>query len=383
MKMPRRSLTTMALVLLASTACARIIRTATPPAPAVAAEAIGSTLFLIGDAGSPTDNEPVLATLEQQVRAAPAQKTIVYLGDNIYPRGLPDSGARGYDEAVRRLDAQIAVALRTETRAFFIPGNHDWSYMGPEGWKAIVHQGNYINSHGRPYVTMRPLGGCPGPETVDVAPGVRLVMIDTQWWLHDFEKPRDSTSACRYYDLRETTLALDRSLASAGGRHVIVLGHHPLVSGGEHGGHLGVAEHFFPLRSIAKWLWIPVPVIGSSYAFNRVQGASNQDVRGPENVRMRRALNWVFTRRRPLVYAAGHEHNLQVFDGKTARHVLISGGGILNHTSRVYRLSNTRYAAEVSGFMRLDFLKDGRVRLGVITVDAERRATEAYSEFIR
>jgi hypothetical protein len=373
-----------ALLLLAlATACSRVVRPVATPVPAAAPADVESTLFLIGDAGAPAEDEPVLAALEQMVRATPEPKHLVYLGDNIYPRGLPDSGAIGRDEAERRIDAQIAVGVRTETATWFIPGNHDWAYMGPEGWDAVVRQGKYIDEHGRPWVRQIPAGGCPGPVSVDIGRSARMIALDTQWWLHDFDKPRDSTSACRYYDAREVALALDRAIAGAAPRHAIVVGHHPLISGSEHGGHLGLMTHLFPLRTLFDWAWIPLPILGSSYAFSRAQGASNQDVRGPENVRMRRIFNWVFTRRKPLVYAAGHEHTLQVFEGYTARNLLVNGTGIAGHVSPVHWLENTLYAAAVGGFMRIDFLRDGRARLGVFTVDADRVTTESYSSYLR
>ena len=112
-------------------ACSRAARPVPAPVPAAAPAEVESTLFLIGDAGAPAEDEPVLAALEQMIRDTPEPKYLVYLGDNIYPRGLPDSGAIGREEAERRIDAQIAVGVRTETTTWFIPGNHDWAFMGP------------------------------------------------------------------------------------------------------------------------------------------------------------------------------------------------------------------------------------------------------------
>ncbi|HLS46900.1 MAG TPA: metallophosphoesterase, partial [Gemmatimonadales bacterium] len=311
-----------------------------------------------------------------------AQKLIVYLGDNIYPMGLPDTGTTGRENAEKQLLPQIAVATRTETRTIFVPGNHDWDYMGPAGWRAIRRQAAFIDIYGSPWAAMLPSGGCPGPEVLDVGTHLRLVLLDTQWWLHDFEKPGDSTAGCTYYERPQVIRALDSALAPPDGRHVVVAAHHPLRSGGVHGGHVGLVPHLFPLRDLSDNLWLPLPVLGSYYAFNRKQGASNQDVNGPENVRMRRALDWVFARRKPLVYVAGHEHSLQVFHGHSARHLLVSGSGIYGHVSEVHQTDGTRYAAALSGFMRLDFLRDGRVRLGVITVNAERVTTEAFAAFL-
>lgn len=376
----RRWVATVSLLLLAG--CSRVIREPEPPAPAVAPDDIETTVFLIGDAGEPHgDEEPVLLALEREVTEAPAARLIVYLGDNIYPMGLPDTGATGRDGAEKQLLAQIGVGYRTQTRTIFVPGNHDWEYMGPGGWDAIRRQAAFINIHGAPYVSMLPTGGCPGPEIVDTG-RVRLVLIDTQWWLHDFEKPRDSTHGCRQYERPEAIRALDSAIAQAGERHVIVAAHHPLRTGGIHGAHLGLLPHLFPLRTLFDDLWVPLPIIGSYYAFNRKQGASNQDVNGPENVRMRRALDWVFARQKPLVYAAGHEHSLEVLRGHSARHLLVSGSGIYGHVTEVHQTDATRFAASLSGFMRLDFLRDGRVRLGVLTVDSDAASTEAFAAFL-
>ncbi len=355
----------------------------TPPVVAASPAQLESTLFLIGDAGSPAENEPVFAALVKQVLATPGKRVIVFLGDNIYLKGMPDTGGIGRKEAERRIDAQLKVAVDTRTETYFIPGNHDWGYMGPSGWDAIKREGDYINTKGAPFARMVPHGGCPGPEYVDPSPHLRIVMIDTQWWLHDYNRPRDSTSTCPNYTAAGVVNALNRQLLTAGDRHVVVAGHHPLASGGMHGGNIGLSTHLFPLRELRPWLYIPLPIIGSYYAFNREQGSSDQDIAGPKNERMRRALELVFSVRKPLVYVSGHDHGLQVLSGRTARHLLISGAGVINHEERVEYTSRTEYAASLPGFMRLDVLKDRQVRLGVETVDAKGVITETFAEYLK
>jgi calcineurin-like phosphoesterase family protein len=355
----------------------------TPKIVAAEPGQVEATVFLIGDAGAPVKDEPVFAALKRQVSATPGKRVIVFLGDNVYLRGLPDTNGIGRGEAERRLDEQIAVALETRVETYFIPGNHDWEYMGPGGWSSIKRQNAYIEQKGAPFARMVPSGGCPGPEYVDPSPHLRLIMLDTQWWLHDYDRPRDSTSNCPFYTAAGVVNALNRELLTAADRNVVVMGHHPLASGGPHGGELGWTPHLFPLLEIRKWLYVPLPIIGSYYTLNREQGASDQDLSGPKNERMRRALEMVLALRKPLVYASGHDHGLQVLDGKTARHLLVSGAGIINHEDRVSWIAQTRYASSLAGFMRLDFLKDRRVRLGVETVDAKAVITESYAEYLK
>ena len=76
------------------------------PAPV----AIETTLLLIGDAGEPTDRDPVLAALEREVSTNAASTTVVFLGDNVYPDGLPDSTAPARRAMERRLDEQVTAA---------------------------------------------------------------------------------------------------------------------------------------------------------------------------------------------------------------------------------------------------------------------------------
>src|SRR4029079_15236285 len=77
----------------------------TPPVVAASPAQLESTLFLIGDARSQAEEEPVFAALVKQVLATPGKRVIVFLGDNIYLKGMPDTGGIGRKEAERRIDA--------------------------------------------------------------------------------------------------------------------------------------------------------------------------------------------------------------------------------------------------------------------------------------
>jgi hypothetical protein len=159
---------------------------------------------------------------------------------------------------------------------------------------------------------------------------------------------------------------------------VVVVAHHPLASGGAHGGHFGWRDHVFPLRNIKSWLWIPLPLIGSVYPIARAEGISSQDIPSRAYGRMRAALDSAFAGSPPLIYAAGHEHTLQVIAGTSTRYVLVSGTGTFGHFDRVTALDSTRFARSASGFMRVEVLRDGRARLGVIIVDRAGNAAEEF-----
>ena len=109
---------------------------------------------------------------------------------------------------------------------------------------------------------------------------------------------------------------------------------------------------------------------------------STQDLSSSAYRHLRDSLELVFRDAPPLAFLSGHDHGLQVLSGGGVRHVLVSGSGSYDHNNAVKRLDSTRYASARPGFMRVDVLGDGRVRLGVLTVQADGRATEAFAAWL-
>jgi hypothetical protein len=349
----------------------------------VAADAPVARVFLIGDAGAPRIDEPVLRALGTEIAEAPEQSIVVFLGDNIYPSGLPSQGAPDRAESERRLEAQVLAVVEAGGRAIFVPGNHDWEGGGADGWNRIRMQGDFIDERGRGRAALLPRGGCPGPVVEDVGDALRLVMIDTQWWLHGHDKPAGAADGCAVATPAEMTQRLRAVLRAAGDRATVVTAHHPIATGSVHGGHFSFLDHLFPLRAVNDDLWIPFPVIGSIYPFARQSGISSQDLSSGAYGGLVDSLRAAFQANPPLVYAAGHDHNLQVFDGEVEHVSVVSGSGYWDHGSQVHWIEGMRYGSSEAGYVVLDVLPDRRVRLGVREVDGAGVVTEPFSMWIR
>ena len=330
-------------------------------------ENIELSLFLIGDAGEPDPREvgAPLESLTVQLAAAPERSMVVFLGDNVYPEGIPEEGRSELADARRRLEAQV-LAVPAGTRAFFIPGNHDWGGETPFGLYALRQQEQVIASLGRVHgrdVRMLPGNGCPGPVTID-AGRLRLIMLDTQWWLHPYIV-RDSMSRCARMTLASVTAELRRQViaptaVSGPPRVVVVAGHHPLMTGGEHGGYCSITGPF------------------------RRLGGYRQDVMSSANRRMRDSIEDAMRATPPLVYAAGHDHNLQVLrGGPAAKYLLVSGAGSYAKSACAVRLRESHYTSQHrSGFMRLDIVKDRGVLLRVFRYSGSGAGGLAFSRWL-
>lgn len=328
--------------------------------PELAPTDVETTLFLIGDAGEAdpraTQGGVPLESLTVQASVAPQRSVIVFLGDNVYPDGIPEEGVAEFADARRRLEAQV-LAVPQGVRAFFIPGNHDWASELPYGLFAVRRQEQLIASMARGRdVRMLPGDGCPGPVAVD-AGRLRLIALDTQWWLHNYIV-RDSSSRCAPTTTGQVTAELRRQVVAPGeNRVVIVAGHHPLMTGGEHGGYCGITG---PFRRFAGRL---------------------QDVLSSTNQRMRDSIESAMSVAPPLAYAAGHDHSLQIlYGGENVKFILVSGAGSASKVSCAVRLRESYYTSpHRSGFMRLDILRNQGVLLRVYRFSGSGTGGLAYS----
>lgn len=324
-------------------------------------EEIETTLFLIGDAGEPDPRQvgSPLDSLAVHAAAAPERTIIIFLGDNVYPAGIPSEGAAEWADARRRLEAQVK-AIPLGARGIFVPGNHDWANAAPFGLYAIRLEEQMIASlaQGR-NVRMLPGNGCAGPAALDIG-RLHLVALDTQWWLHSFIV-RDDKSNCPASTIGAVTAALREQVRPQGdGRVVLVAAHHPLMTGGIHGGYCGTTGPF------------------------RRFGGNAQDILSGSNRAMRDSLRSAFFGHPPLAYIAGHDHNLQVLrGGRNVDYLLVSGAGAASKTECAVRMRESYYVSQHrAGFMRVDIMRGKGVLLRVFRYPAVGKSALAYSRWL-
>jgi hypothetical protein len=338
---------------------------------------IAYRFLLIGDAGDPSLNkrEPVLKALEERAALIPEKTINIFLGDNIYPMGLENEGSAEREITKQKLDEQIKVIFNSNTKGIFIPGNHDWGNSSYDGWDRIKEQSSYLDKN-RPFVELLPGDGCPGPVYKDYGDIFRVIFIDTQWWLHTYNKPDLTNSNCYPATEEKVIEVLDSLIVTAGDRRILIAAHHPIKTYGSHGGYFTWRQHLFPLVDFNKLLWIPLPVVGSIYPLARSLGISEQDVSSSSYKNLIKNLEDVFSKHSNLIYTSGHEHTLQVIEGIKNNIYLISGYGTSSHNNIVSYSDDSILSLLQPGFMQLDITDDKRIRLGVFAINKENGVCE-------
>ena len=307
-------------------------------------------VVLAGDAGRATDNDPTLRLLGKWADEFPGRTQVVYLGDNIYPAGLQD-GDRARGEAI--LLRQIRA---TRAPKIFLPGNHDWGYTGRQQIApgVLAKQQAFIEKHATEGAELHPKNGCPGPSEVELSPpgkalrgGLSLIALDLHWWL----LPEDDRPKCEGIDDTNTFLKrFGEALAAHKDRNLLVVAHHPIRSGGPHGG-----------QSRGFWTDLGITL---AYPFYR-----SQDIFQPGYQEMVRLLEAPMSANPPLAMIGGHDHNLQILEGGDAARVIIVSGAA-SRVSGVTALDNTLFAHAHLGFIVIDFyrLEDGTVETALVRV---------------
>ncbi|MFN2440792.1 MAG: metallophosphoesterase, partial [Chitinophagaceae bacterium] len=317
-------------------------------------------VFLIGDAGELIGGKnEVIEWLKKNVNWDDEKNTAVFLGDNIYPLGLPaESKNPDYTTARDIIDYQMSLVKGKKSKAYFIMGNHDWKNGKIGGLQHATNQVDHINSQLQENIIAQPSGGCPGPVIYQLDSLAVLVLMDSQWFLHTHDKPGPG-STCDAKTEGDFESILTEVVEARKNQLLILAMHHPIQTIGVHGGATyKLRHHIFPLAEAVPGLYIPLPGIGSIYPIARGLFGNIQDVNHPAYRRMANMIDDVLHEHPNTIVASGHDHSLQLLsdvhrDDTINRMVqIVSGSGAKKTalSNKVRHNKYTIYAESNKGF---------------------------------
>ena len=335
------------------------------------------TIYLIGDIKDPLLKNRNLDLLQEYLSKEGDQSAVVILGDIVYPLGLPDSTDKGFEDAKQDLEHIFKIVDSYPGEIVFLPGNHDWARGRQEGWETVKNEEQFIEQsldRGNVYL---PDNGCPGPVEVELSEDITLIVFDSQWWFQKNEKP-GADEGCDFEDEADLFVQIEDILRRNRDKKVIFAAHHPLYSVGYHGGYFPTSYLLFPLLEIKNWMYFPLP--GFIYVGYRKYLGNIQDLAHPEYKIFKNKLLEIFKDYPNVIYAAGHEHNLQYIEKDSLHHIISGGGGEGTYISR--RKKKADFAYQHTGFNKLSFYSNGNVWMEFISPDSTSNGKISFSKLL-
>ncbi len=327
----------------------------------VSSEEPDYSVILLGDSRAAYTNDSLLSLLRTQLLEAGENSAVIFLGDNVYPNGLPDSTENSWDVAEESLLAQLKILEDYEGQVIFIPGNHDWARGRKEGLEYVKNQRKYIENYLDEDKVFLPKKGRPGPTEVHLTDDIVVILIDSYWWFQENEK-----SYAGIVDEADFFVQIEDAVSRNRDKKIIFAAHNPLYSVGNYGGHFTAADNFFPLLEVNRALYIPLP--GFLYTGYRKFLGANQDLSHPHYKLLKEALLETFEGHEDIIYAAGHENNLQYVEKESIHHIISGAAGTPSYAAQSKK---TDFAQSQSGVAKLNFYKNGDVWLDFITASKE------------
>ncbi|MFD0798887.1 metallophosphoesterase [Maribacter chungangensis] len=345
---------------------------ARPIADRVEDKEVLHTLYLIGDAGlSPIGGmNPALKLFKERLDTANESSTAIFLGDNIYPAGLPDpiDSTQAYIEAKNHLDAQLRTLENFKGEPLFIPGNHDWY---SEGLVGLERQENYIKEMLGNKDSFLPENGCP-IEVVEVNDKLAIIVIDSQWYVTNWDKRPNINDKCAIKSRQAFFLELEDAIKDNRQRTTVIAIHHPMTSYGPHGGQYSLKQQFYPTK-----MAVPVPVLGTFVnVLRRTSGASNADLQNKLYRELSKRVITLAQYSDNVIFASGHEHTLQYIVENNIPQI-VSGSGAKRGVSRL--LNGSKFSTGMMGYATLEIYTDGSSRVRFFGVDEQEEETFLYS----
>lgn len=282
------------------------------------AAADAPAFLVLGDWGNGSDNQRKVAAAMATVAQGSGCDFVVSTGDNIYPSGVTSVRDPQWKEKFE--DVYAAPSLQVPWHVAL--GNHD--YDGD-----VQAQIDYSNESARWHMPARYF-----THTEALGDGTQADFFFTD--THPIRRAYRNWLRFVYFPPGEQVAWLERSLAASKAAWKIVVGHHPVLSGGGHGNTDGLIEQFKPL----------------------------------------------FERYGVQAYLNGHNHNLEHV-AVNGVHYLTSGGGCAPEA--VTPIGGTRFAHGGLGFLHarlapdelaVEFFDEKAASLyrAVIPVNADRQA---------
>jgi hypothetical protein len=332
------------------------------------------TLYLIGDAGNADEaqTKKTLSLLKDRLDKADKNSTLLFLGDNIYPLGMPtDKNTDERASAEIRLTNQLKITDNFKGKTIFIPGNHDWYH----GLKGLKEQENFVTEYLKEKKSFLPRKGC-AIESINLSNDAVLITIDSQWFLENWDNQPYINDDCEI-KTRDKFFEEFESLVNKNQNKTIIIAiHHPLLTNGPHGGQFSLSKQIYPSKHK-----IPLPILGTFInLLRKTSGISPQDLQNKQYTAFVNRLKPIIQNRDNIIVVSGHEHNLQYIEHEGIKQI-VSGSASKKEAARAIYAVNFSFGGH--GYAELNLKKNGAVTSTFYSTEDNNEKEVFHKEIIK
>ncbi|MGB3592302.1 MAG: hypothetical protein WBA16_11515 [Nonlabens sp.] len=262
------------------------------------------------------------------------------LGDNV--KADKTVGKDKDSGTIQVLTSQLELLKEIKGSTYVLPGNSDWNGEGLKGLKQIEELVEEVLDDKDSF---QPEKGCP-IEDVEISETVHLIIVDSQWYIADWNKMPDFNEKCDIKTREKFITVLADEMRKQRHKTVILAMHHPLYSNGLYGGF--VSDNVLYRPSIENGY---VPLLGASWSFLRsLGGLSTQDRYNPLMNDLMEQIAIAGGGLDRLFVISAHENNLQYIDNGNIKQIV---SGTIHRDGRAALGKKGVFASGKHGFSEL------------------------------
>jgi len=282
--------------------------------------------------------------LNDQIEESGKKSTLLLLGNNSLRRttAISDSSRKSMEKR-ELLKRRYDFFNNLKGKYYGVMGTHEWANGSRKGMENVrileeiiedeLDQGNII----------RPPSGCPGPEEIEIGDSIVLLLIDTQWLFHNWDKPKIE-EGCEAANNLDFYVNLDDAIKRNYKKRIIVAGYHSLAGNGQHGGYFPTKAHF-----------IPLPGLGSLNVLYRSGIGGVHDLHNPKYKEFINTMKDILKIHDNIIYVSAHEKTME-YHQMDNMHFLNSG----SYSKGVeVAQKNADFASGKIGYGRIIIKKNG------------------------
>lgn len=293
---------------------------------------ISKSIYMTSNVGL-IDADQSADILEAIIKESKKDKEAVFLslGNSVSKDGYPsDKKARAAEQQLLR-ERMMEPLADFNGQVIYIPGKNEWKNGGHDN---IDDLESFLQDNSE--AKFWPNDGCP-IERETLSDEVELVMIDSQWYLEDWDDHPYINNKCDIKTREQFFVQFKDELKDEQNKTVIVAIHHPVLSANRRG------------------------------FFERMGGFSNQSYYNNKMQYLVGRLETIASQFEDVVFVSGNHKNLQfVMDEEIPQ---IMSGSIGKTEKTRDNSQKVKYASDERGFAKLNVFKDGSSEVQLYAVE--------------